>query len=167
MKLKDLYCASENVNLDDYLNLYKYVKNNMENPNWLGEFTKKEIKEILQKGGKIWLYYDKGNLVCSMFLLSSKNKVLNKNNIFYDESLVASLGPIMVSPDYIGNKLQLQMMEELENYCKNNNYKYIFTKSCSDNKYSLSNMLKFGFKIKNEYINERGNNTALIKKISQ
>ena len=166
MNLNDLYCVNENVNLDDYLNLYKYVKNNMKNPNWLGEFTKKEIKEILKKEGKIWLYYDKDNLVCSMCLLPSKNKVLKKNNIYYDESIVASLGPIMVSPNYIGNKLQLQMMKELERYCKNNNYKYIFTKSCSDNIYSLSNMLKHGFKIKNVYINERGSNTALIKKIN-
>ena len=101
-----------------------------------------------------------------MCLLPSKNKVLKKNNIYYDESIVASLGPIMVSPNYIGNKLQLQMMKELERYCKNNNYKYIFTKSCSDNIYSLSNMLKHGFKIKNVYINERGSNTALIKKIN-
>ncbi len=166
MNLNDLYCVNENVNLDDYLNLYKYVKNNMKNPNWLGGFTKKEIKEILKKEGKIWLYYDKDNLVCSMCLLPSKNKVLKKNNIYYDESIVASLGPIMVSPNYIGNKLQLQMMKELERYCKNNNYKYIFTKSCSDNIYSLSNMLKHGFKIKNVYINERGSNTALIKKIN-
>ena len=167
MKLNDLYCVSENVNLDDYLKLYKFVKDNMKNPSWLGEFTKKEIKEILQNKGKIWLYYDKDNLVCSMLLLPSKNKVLNKNNIFYDESIVSSLGPIMVSPNYRGNKLQLQMMKELEKYCQKNNYNYIFTKVCSDNKYSLENMLKFGFEIKNVYTSKRGENTALIKKINQ
>lgn len=165
MKLKDLHCVSEKVNLDDYLKLYKYVKDGMKNPNWLGEFTKEEIEELLKVKGKIWLYYDNNDLVCSMFLLPSSNKALNKHNVFYDEAVVASLGPIMVSPDYIGRTLQLQMMEEFEKYCKNNNYKYIFTKVCSDNKYSLSNMLKFDFKITNEYINERGKNTAFIKKI--
>ena len=46
MNLNDLYCVNENVNLDDYLNLYKYVKNNMKNPNWLGEFTKKKLKKF-------------------------------------------------------------------------------------------------------------------------
>lgn len=100
-----------------------------------------------------------------MFMLPSSNKTLNKNNVFYDEKVCASLGSIMVSKDYVGNKLQLQMMEELEKYCKNNNYKYIFTKVASDNKYSLSNMLKFGFKITNEYINERGKNSTLVKEI--
>jgi len=56
-------------------------------------------------------------------------------------------------------------MKELEHFCKNNNYKYIFTKVQSDNKYSLSNMLKFGFKVTNEYVNERGKNTTLVKEI--
>ena len=100
-----------------------------------------------------------------MFMLPSSNKTLNKNNVFYDEKVCASLGSIMVSKDYVGNKLKLQMMEELEKYCKNNNYKYIFNKVASDNKYSLSNMLKFGFKITNEYINERGKNSTLVKEI--
>lgn len=166
MKLSDLYCECENVNLNDYLKLYKYVKDNMEFPIWLGDFTKEELEDLLKIGAKIWLYYDKKELVCSFMMLPSSNKTLNKNNIFYDEKVVASLGPIMVSKDYIGNKIQLQMMKELENYCKSNNYKYIFTKVHSDNKYSLSNMLKFGFKITNEYINERGKNTTLIKDIN-
>lgn len=165
IKISDLYCVNENVNLDDYLKLYKYVKDNMESPSWLGDFTKEEIEELLKVGAKIWLYYSNNDLVCSMFMLPSSNKTLNKNNVSYDEKECASLGPIMVSKDYVGNKLQLQMMEELEKYCRNNNYKYIFTKVASDNKYSLSNMLKFGFKITNEYINERGKNSTLIKEI--
>lgn len=103
---------------------------------------------------------------CVLCSFPSSNKTLSKHNVFYKEDVVASLGPIMVSPDYVGNKLQLQMMKELEGFCKSNNYKYIFTKVQSDNKYSLSNMLKFGFKITNEYINERGKNTTLIKEVN-
>ena len=60
----------------------------------------------------------------------------------------------------------ITMKEELESYCKCNNYKYIFTKLHSDNKYSLLNMLKFGFKVTNEYTNERGKNSTLIKDIN-
>ena len=125
MSFSKLKCVDKNVNLNDYLKLYKYVKDNMESPSWLGDFTKGEIEELLKVGAKIWLYYSNNDLVCSMFMLPSSNKTLNKNNVFYDEKVCASLGPIMVSKDYIGNKLQLQMMEELEKYCKNNNYKYI------------------------------------------
>lgn len=67
MKLSDLYCECNNVNLDDYLKLYKYVKDNMEIPSWMGEFTKEEIEDLLKIKGKIWLYYNNGIPVCSMF----------------------------------------------------------------------------------------------------
>ena len=50
--LENLNCVSKNVNLDDYLYLYKYVRDNMENPEWLGTFTKEEIIEILNNKGK-------------------------------------------------------------------------------------------------------------------
>ncbi len=165
MKLSDLDCITKNVNLSDYLKLYKYVKDNMINSNWLGDFTREEIEDLLKKNGKIWLYYNNDIIVCSMFMLPSSNKSLNEHNVYHNEDIVASLGPIMVSPDYIGNKLQIQMMQELEEYCKKNNYKYIFTKVSNDNKYSLSNMLEFGFKIMDEYINERGKNSTLIKEV--
>lgn len=51
--LKNYKCVSGNVNLNDYLKLYKYVRDNMEHPEWLGTFTKEEIEEILHAGGKI------------------------------------------------------------------------------------------------------------------
>lgn len=40
MKLIDLKEISENVNLDDYLYLYNYVRDNMEHPEWLGTFER-------------------------------------------------------------------------------------------------------------------------------
>lgn len=51
--IENLKCVNENVNLDDYLKLYKYVRDNMEHPEWLGTFTRDEIIEILNVGGKI------------------------------------------------------------------------------------------------------------------
>ena len=47
MKLTDFKEVSSNVNLDEYLYLYNYVRDNMEHPEWLGTFTLDEIKEIL------------------------------------------------------------------------------------------------------------------------
>lgn len=69
MKLNDLKVISEDVPLDEYLYLYNYVRDNMEHKEWLGIFTKEEIKEILKIGGKIWLYYDKEIPVCSVFYI--------------------------------------------------------------------------------------------------
>ena len=163
--LENLNCVSKNVNLDDYLYLYKYVRDNMENPEWLGTFTKEEIIEILNNKGKIWLYYDNKNLVCSMMYIPSNNKSLKKHNISYDEKLVGSLVPIMVNPNYVGNGYQRQMMKILDEYCKSINKKYIFTKVCSDNVYSLNNMLKDNYVVTDEYENERGKNTTLLKEL--
>lgn len=163
--LEELKCISENVDLDDYLSLYKYVRDNMEHPEWLGTFTKDEIINILNNNGKIWLYYDNKKLVCSMFYIPIKEKSLLKHNIYLQEEDIGSLGPIMVSPDYIGNGYQNQMMKVLENYIKRIHKKYIFTKVCSDNIYSLNNMIKNNYQVVDIYYDERGENKALIKEI--
>ena len=38
--LKNYKCENEKMSLDDYLKLYKYVRDNMIHPEWLGTFTK-------------------------------------------------------------------------------------------------------------------------------
>lgn len=163
MKFEDLKCVEDNVNLDDYLTLYKYVRDNMEHPEWLGIFTLEEIKEILSIGGKIWMYYDKNIPVCSVFYIPTSNKSLRKHNIEYDESVTGSLGPIMVRKEYVGNGLQTSMLEVLNNYVKSIGKAHMFTKAHSDNIYSIRNILKDGYNIIDEYKNERGPMTAFVK----
>ncbi len=163
MKLKDLKEISNNVNLDDYLYLYNYVRDNMEHPEWLGTFSKEEINDILNIGGKIWLYYDKDIPVCSVFYIPTTNKSLRKHNVEYDESITGSLGPIMVRKEYVGNGLQTSMMKMLNNYVKSIGITHMFTKAHSDNIYSIRNILKDGYKVVHIYTNERGENTAFVK----
>ena len=163
MKLKDLKEVSENVNLEDYLELYQDVRNNMEHPEWLGTFQKEEIEDILNKGGKIWLYYDLAVPVCSMFYIPANNKSLRKHNIEYDESTTGSLGPIMVRKEYIGNRLQTDMLEVLNKYTKTIGIKHMFTKTHADNIYSINNILKDGYKVIDKYTSERGPSIAFVK----
>lgn len=91
MKLNNLICISSNVSLTDYLNLYKYVRDNMLHPEWLGTFTKEEIIDILNHDGKIWLYYDKTTPVCSMFYIVKLPLILTiimlSGNIFFINSI--------------------------------------------------------------------------------
>ena len=70
--LEKFKCENKKVNLEDYLKLYKYVRDSMIHPEWLGTFTKEEIEGILSNEGKIWLYYDNENLVCSLFYIPIK-----------------------------------------------------------------------------------------------
>lgn len=163
MKLTDFKEVSDNVNLDEYLYLYNYVRDNMEYPEWLGTFTKKEIINLLSNGGKIWLYYDNGIPVCSVFYIPASNKVLRKHNISVDASITGSLGPIMVRKEYVGNGLQMAMQEVVHNYAKRIGKSHMFTKAHADNIYSINNILKNGYKIVDNYHNERGNMIAFFK----
>ena len=163
MKLNDLKEISDNVNLDEYLSLYNYVRDNMVHPEWLGTFTLDEIKNILSIGGKIWMYYDKDIPVCSVFYIPTSNKSLKKHNVEYDESITGSLGPIMVRKEYVGNGLQSAMQKVLNEYIKSIGKTHMFTKAHSDNIYSIRNILKDGYKVIDEYENERGKMTAFVK----
>lgn len=163
MKLSDLKECSDNINLDEYLYLYNYVRDNMEHPEWLGTFTREEIEEILKIGGKIWMYYDKDTPVCSIFYIPSSNKSLRKHNIEYDEEVTGSLGPVMVRKEYVGNGLQLAMQEVVNKYVETLGKIHMFTKAHSDNIYSIRNILKDGYKVVDEYENERGPMTAFVR----
>ena len=163
MKLNDLKEVSDDINIDEYLNLYNYVRQNMEHPEWLGTFTRGEIKEILKIGGKIWMYYDKKIPVCSVFYIPTSNKSLRKHNITYDEKVTGSLGPIMVRKEYVGNGLQTEMMNVLNNYVKGIKKTHMFTKAHSDNIYSIRNILKDGYTVIDKYENDRGPMTAFVK----
>lgn len=156
MKINEFNCISEHNNIDEYLEFYKYVKSNMKEPSWLGEFSLNELKNILNNEGKLFNFYDNNIIVCSMLYIPSNNKTLEKYNLKYDEKLVVSCGPIMVNPKYVGNKLQKQMLELLDKYCKSIGKRYIFTKVHPDNIYSINNFVGDGYKFVETYKTSSG-----------
>ena len=156
MKINEFNCISEHNNIDEYLEFYKYVKSNMKEPSWLGEFSLNELKNILNNEGKLFNFYDNNIIVCSMLYIPSNNKTLEKHNLKYDEKLVGSCGPIMVNPKYVGNKFQKQMLELLDKYCKNIGKRYIFTKVHPDNIYSINNFISDGYKFVETYKTSSG-----------
>ena len=156
MKINEFNCISEHNNIDEYLEFYKYVKSNMKEPSWLGEFSLNELKNILNNEGKLFNFYDNNIIVCSMLYIPSNNKTLEKHNLKYDEDLVGSCGPIMVNPEYVGNKFQKQMLELLDKYCKSIGKRYIFTKVHPDNIYSINNFISDGYKFVETYKTSSG-----------
>ena len=156
MKINEFNCISEHNNIDEYLEFYKYVKSNMKEPSQLGEFSLNELKNILNNEGKLFNFYDNNIIVCSMLYIPSNNKTLEKHNLKYDEDLVGSCGPIMVNPEYVGNKFQKQMLELLDKYCKNIGKRYIFTKVHPDNIYSINNFISDGYKFVETYKTSSG-----------
>ena len=136
----------------------------MKEPSWLGEFSLNELKNILNNEGKLFNFYDNNIIVCSMLYIPSNNKTLEKHNLKYDEDLVGSCGPITVNPEYVGNKLQKQMLELLDKYCKNIGKRYIFTKVHSDNIYSINNFISDGYKFVETYKTSSGESRSVYFK---
>ena len=69
----------------------------------------------------------------------------------------------MVSKEYVGNHLQQQMMEVMDEYVKSIGKTHMFTKAHSDNIYSINNILMNGYKVVHKYESDRGPTTAFAK----
>lgn len=163
--LKELKRVSENVNLDEYINFRECVKQNMPYPEWLGDFSKEDLENLLKNGSKIWIYYKENEPVCSMMMIPSTKKDLDKFGLVYDCKEVVDYGPMMVNPKFIGNGLQYQMLKEIDNYSRNNGYKYSVGTIHPDNIFSINNLLKDEFELIGTKEFTRGLRNIYLKKL--
>lgn len=163
MKLSDLRCVNENINIKEYIEFRDLVKENMDHPDWLGDFDEDKLEILISIGSKIWMYYYNEEVVCSMMFIPASKEDMDKCNIDLDYNLVAEYGPMFVNPKYIGNKLQYQMLKDLDNYCMNINYKYAFATVHPDNIYSKNNLFKDDFYYHSTMDFKRGTRDILLK----
>ncbi len=145
MKLSDLKCISDNLDLDEYIRCRELVKDSMIEPSWLGDFSKSKILQLLEDGAKIWMYYKDGDFVSSMMLIPADDKAMNRYSLEIDYTKVVDYGPMFVNPKYQGNSLQYQMLKYLDMYASNLGYEYAIVTIHPDNIYSINNILKDGF----------------------
>lgn len=163
--INDLKSISENIDIDEYIEFRESIKKNMENPEWLGDFSKEDLIFLLNNKSKIWMYYKDFEPVCSMMLIPSDEKSLNKAEINLDYQVVASYGPMMVNPDFVGNGLQYQMLKEIDKYSKEIGFEYAETTVHPDNIYSINNLIKDDFKLVNTKTYKRGIRNIYLKKL--
>ena len=145
MNLKDLKCVCENIDIENYIKYMDEVKKNMNYPDWLGDFKKGDLTEMLKGQAKIWMYFLEDEFVCSMMLIKAEEKTLQKFNIKLNVNDVIDYGPMFVNPKYVGNKLQYQMLCELDSYCLKLGYKYAIGTIHPENMYSINNLVKDNF----------------------
>lgn len=165
MKLKQLNCIDSNININEYIEFIEKVKNNMEHPEWLGDFSKEDLLDMLNNNSKIWMYYLNSEPVCSMMLIPSDERILSKFELNLDYKEVVNYGPLFVHPKYVGSRLQLQMLKEIDEYCVNFGYKYAVSTIHPDNIYSINNLLKDNFEYKNTKNLKRGVRNIYLKKL--
>lgn len=165
MKLEDLKVKDRNIDINEYISFREYVKSYMEHPEWLGDFSKEEIIYMLNNNSKIWVYYKDNEPVCSMMFIPADEKSLRKFEIDLDYHKVADYGPMMVSPKYLGNHLQYQMLKEIDKYSLDNNYSYAAATIHPDNIYSINNIIKDDFKLITQKTFTRGLRNIYLKKL--
>ena len=163
MKLQELTCICENINLDKYIEFREYVKNNMEHPDWLGDFSKEDLINLVNNGSKIWVYYLNNEIVCSMMIISSSKDVLSKFDMNLNYKDVVEYGPMFVNPKYVGKGLQYQMFLELDEYSNKLGYKYAVGTVHPDNIYSINNFIKDRFILFNQKEFKRGIRDIYLK----
>lgn len=150
MNLNSLKCIDNNIDLDKYIEYREYVKSYMEHPEWLGDFTKEDLDN---------------NFVCSMMTIPSSEKNMIKFELDLDYKKVIDYGPMFVNPKYVGNKLQYQMLNELDKYSIDKNYNFVVATIHPDNIYSINNFIKDNFKQTSTKEFKRGLRNIYVKKL--
>jgi len=151
--------------IDLYLEFIKEVKNTMDHPEWLGDFTKKELLKLLNEGMIIWGYYDESNLASTSMLFPFTAKNNKDFNVEYEPNECMDYGVQAVKADHRGMSIQKVMLLELDDYCKENNIKRVFTTVHPDNIYSIRNILTHGFELINQKKFKRGDRNIYQKNL--
>lgn len=166
INLNNLICVNENIDIDSYIKFREYIKKHMDKPDWLRELTKDELATMLVKDTKVWIYYIKDEIVCSMLVMKANEETMLKYGLALNQNDTIEYGSMIVNPKYVGNNLQFQMLLELEKYSKNNNFKYAIGAVHPLNVYSINNLLKNDFKQVAFKELERGPRNIYFKKIN-
>lgn len=164
INIKDLIVV-EKINIDQYIKFREQVKETMNNPEWLGDFTREDIELLLQENSKIWVYYSKEIPICSMMIIPATKKSLIKFELNFKVQEVIDYGPMFVNPNYIGNNLQYQMLRELDEISRKKGYRYAVVTVHPDNMYSIRNLEKDKFKLINTKNFERGTRNIYLKEL--
>lgn len=165
MKLNDLNYVNDKIDVDKYIEYRENVKKEMKEPDWLGDFSKDDILYMLDNSSKIWMYFKDEEFICSMMLIPSTKKDLDKFGIDLDFNEVVDYGPMFVNSKYVGNSLQYQMLKELDEYSSNKGYKYAISTVHPNNIYSINNLIRDGFELVGNRIFTRGERNIYYKKL--
>ena len=90
---------------------------------------------------------------------------LKKFDINLDSNIVVDYGPMFVNPKYVGNKLQYQMLKEIDKYSLSLGYKYAAGTIHPENIYSINNLLKDNFELTGTKEFTRGIRKIYLKKL--
>lgn len=162
--------------LDAYLEFVSFVKENMEHPEWLGDFSKSDYVKMINNNAVIYVWTTMDNInkeleeidqfvACGMLIPAKRTDMVKfmQTDLNYKE--VIDFGPEIVHPKYVGNGIQRDVLEYLEIIAKGLGYKHFIGTVDPDNIYSIRNLLKMDWGIVNKVELSRGTRLVLRKDV--
>ena len=144
--------------IDAFVEFATFVKAKMKHPEWIGDVSKAFFVKSINNNASIyvWTFMEninkeltKGDQFIASGIMSPAKRTepsrLGQADLKYKEVII--LGPEMVNPEYIGNGLQMDVIDYLEIIAKGQGYKYALGIVDLDNVYALRNLLKKDFEI--------------------
>lgn len=151
--------------LDNIKSFQKTIIDNMPNKTFFTALTDHEFIYPIKNNGKVYLLYHNKELIGLFVLTTFPEKDILKEYMLedYDVSIFDS---VMIKENYRGSNLQLQGMKILNNDAKKMNIKKIVATIHPENKYSLKNFIKDGYKIIKEINIHNGPRYIVMKNIN-
>ena len=132
--------------IDTYLDFINKVKATMEHPEWLGDFTKEDLVNLLSTNSYGFLFKYNNEIVGSSILIPAREKDIKKFELEIDASITMDYGPEGVAKVAQGNGIQLFILEKMDEFSKEKGYSYAVSTVHPDNVFCIRNMEKHGFK---------------------
>ncbi len=153
------YFMSEE-DIDDIMKFTDDVYDGLEDKSVFIKDEREELEKLFEDGGQIIGVFDGERLVGfrSTHIKDYKESFIKDIEFIEDiEEKIIQHGSSMVDKDYRGKGIQNKTRELIEDYIKENNYKYFYSTVSPKNPHSFKNVLKNGFCIvalKNVYQTE-------------
>lgn len=137
---------------EEFIGLLQQAWHHMENKEWLYLDSPEEVREMMADGTmKLWVAMDGERMAAAFNILIPG---LNSFHYGYDldftrEQLLQSVNmdTIVVHPNYRGRGLQRILMTEAENWAREQGYGVLLCTVHPDNRFSLDNMLRLGYRV--------------------
>ena len=136
----------EKDSLDLYIDFIELIKKTLERQEFLGEFSRTELMDILDNEGYIFMYKYRNILVACSMIIPAGEHDLEEFGIEDDYHKVMEIGPQAVFNDLRGNGIQDFMIKEMEKMAKSLGYEHIITSAHPENTYSINNFKKNNYK---------------------
>ncbi|MDO5040972.1 MAG: GNAT family N-acetyltransferase [Peptoniphilus sp.] len=146
--------------IDDIMEFTDRVYDDLEDKSVFVKDDREELEELFAEGGQIIGVFHGERLVAyrATSVKDYEESFLKDIDIIEDiEEKIIEHGASMVDADYRGRGIQNKTRALVEEYIKENNYKYFYSTVSPQNPYSFKNVLKNGFYIvalKNVYQSE-------------